>query len=412
MTHWTNHAIWWHIYPLGFSNSPIHGSNHPPAHRLPQLINWLDYTVELGVNGLSLGPIFSSETHGYDTVDHFQIDPRLGSIEDFQALIAACTDRGLHVILDGVFSHVGLKHPSYQQALTDGKDSPAAQLFAINWSHGTPTPAVFEGHKNLVRFNHQSQQTIDYTAKVMTHWLQYGIAGWRLDAAYSVAPEFWAQVLSQVRPHFPNAWFVGEVIHGDYSAFTKESTVDSLTQYELWKAIWSSIHDQNFFELDWCLNRHNTFLETFIPHTFIGNHDVTRIASKIGRSETFLAMAILLTTGGIPAIYYGDEQGFTGIKEERVGGDDAIRPAYPQTPEDLMPGDPEMYRAYQDLIGIRRRNPWLVQAQTKVITLENKHYVYQSCAPDGENFLETHLSVDPVATVTIKDQHGTVLWQH
>ena len=56
---------------------------------------------------------------------------------------------------------------------------------------------------------------------------------------------------------------------------------DSATQYELWKAIWSSLNDGNFFELDWALQRHNAFLASFAPLTFIGNHDVTRIASRL-----------------------------------------------------------------------------------------------------------------------------------
>ena len=74
----------------------------------------------------------------------------------------------------------------------------------------------------------------------MNHWLGRGADGWRLDAAYAVPTTFWAQVLPRVRAEHPDAWFVAEVIHGDYPAFVQESTVDSVTQYELWKAIWSS----------------------------------------------------------------------------------------------------------------------------------------------------------------------------
>ena len=87
----------------------------------------------------------------------------------------------------------------------------------------------------------------------MTHWLRRGADGWRLDAAYAVPDRFWAQVLPRVREEFPDAWFVGEVIHGDYSARVRQSGFDSVTQYELWKAIWSSINDGNFHELDWAL---------------------------------------------------------------------------------------------------------------------------------------------------------------
>ena len=93
----------------------------------------------------------------------------------------------------------------------------------------------------------------------MAHWLRRGADGWRLDAAYAVPQQFWATTLPRVRERHPDAWFVGELIHGDYAAVVEAAPFDSATQYELWKAIWSSLNDGNFFELDWALQRHNTF---------------------------------------------------------------------------------------------------------------------------------------------------------
>ena len=111
---------------------------------------------------------------------------------------------------------------------------------------------------------------------------------------------------------------------------------DSATQYELWKAIWSSLNDGNFFELDWALQRHNEFLVSFAPLTFIGNHDVTRIASQLEHPEHLAhALVILLTVGGVPSVYAGDELGFRGVKEERYGGDDAVRPEFGSPPMQL-----------------------------------------------------------------------------
>ena len=218
---------------------------------------------------------------------------------------------------------MGEEHPSVKRALAEGPDSPAGKLFDIDWQHpGGPRPRVFEGHSSLVRLNHSSQETVDLVVRVMTHWLDRGIDGWRLDAAYSVPPGFWSKVVERVRPRHPGAWLLGEVLHGDYCAFVAESGIDSVTQYELWKAIWSSINDRNLFELDHALNRHNQFLDSFTPNTFIGNHDVTRIASRVGADGAVTALAILMTVAGTPSIYYGDEQAFTGIKEERVGGED------------------------------------------------------------------------------------------
>ena len=101
--------MWWHVYPLGFTGAPIRETEaeHPEPHRLTRIEAWLDHVVELGLNGIALGPIFASTTHGYDTTDHLAIDPRLGDEDDLRSLVAAAHDRGVRVLLDGVFNHVG-----------------------------------------------------------------------------------------------------------------------------------------------------------------------------------------------------------------------------------------------------------------------------------------------------------------
>ena len=409
---WVEHAIWWQVYPLGFCGAPIRDPDPTPAPRLRRLMGWLDYAIELGTSGLLLGPVFASQTHGYDTVDQFRIDPRLGGEEDFDALVAACSQRGLRLLLDGVFSHVGAQHPDVIRALDEGPGGSTADLFDIDWNApGGPAPRVFEGHASLVRLNHASERAVQYVTAVMEHWLARGIDGWRLDAAYSVDTGFWARVIPAIRDRHPNAWFLGEVIHGDHSRFVASSGLDATTQYELWKAIWSSIKDRNFFELDWALNRHNGFLAHFTPNTFIGNHDVTRIASVIGSDGAVMALAILLTLGGIPSIYYGDEQGFTGIKEERAGGDDAIRPAFPDAPSELADWGQNIHRAHQDLIGLRRRNPWLVTATTTPLHLENTRYTYRAAAKDGSNHLDVAIDIARTSSLVIRDASGHVLWE-
>lgn len=408
---------WWHVYPLGFCGAPVREpdtARHPEDRpRLERLSRWLDYAVDLGVSGLLLGPVFTSSSHGYDSLDQFRIDPRLGDDAAFDALLRACQARGLPVVLDGVFSHVGADHPDLVRALQDGPDSPTAALFDIDWhAPDGPAPRVFEGHGGLARLNHASPAAIDYAVSVMTHWLRRGIDGWRLDAAYAVDPAFWAQVLPRVRAEYPDAWFLGEVIHGDYAAFVAESGVDTVTQYELWKAIWSSLLDRNLFELDWALTRHNGFLETFTPNTFVGNHDVTRITSTLGEERAIAALAIVMTVGGTPSIYAGDEQGFLGVKEQRVGGDDAVRPAFPDHPEELAPWGREIYRAHQQLLDLRARHPWLVTAGSTAVRLENTRYNYRATSRDGREHLEVAIDLENTPTVQIWDASGALVWAH
>ena len=171
-------------------------------------------------------------------------------------------------------------------------------------------------------------------------------------------PPSGAGVLPGVREAYPHSWFVGEVIQGDYAAYVEASGLDSVTQYELWKGIWSSLIDGNLFELAWALRRHNQWLERFTPMTFVGNHDVTRLATRLrDRRLIGAALAVLLTVGGTPSIYYGDEQAFEGVKEERAGGDDAIRPAFPLGDAGLAPYGSDVFRLHQDLIGLAPAPP-------------------------------------------------------
>jgi glycosidase len=343
MTTWSEHTIWWQLHPISFTGAEPAAlpAGAPAAHRLGRIEAWLDYLVELGCNGLALGPIFASESHGYDTVDHFRIDPRLGSSADFDHLVRACRERGIRLLLDGVFNHVGRGFPAFQDVLARGAASSYASWFRLDFEAGGPDGfgyADFEGHRGLVALNHGEPAVQDYVAGVLGHWLERGADGWRLDAAYAVPLAFWRTVTGRVRRDHPQAWFAGELIHGDFVAAIREGGLDSVTQYELWKAIWSSLNDGNFFELAWALDRHDSFAAAFRPLTFVGNHDVTRLASKLADPRHFAhALVILLTVAGTPSIYAGDEQAFRGVKYERADGDAEIRPAFRTVPGTWRP---------------------------------------------------------------------------
>jgi glycosidase len=382
MGSWTEGAAWWHVYPLGFVGAEQRASEcNGIQRRFGQITAWLDYAVKLDVTGILLGPIFASSTHGYDTVDYFKIDPRLGDDEDFDAFIKGADARGLRVILDGVFNHVGEQFPVFQRALQMGPTSEEARWFHFTWpspgqSDSAPEYASFEGHRHLVTLNHAEPLVKEHVTSVMDYWLDRGAAGWRLDAAYAVPRSFWKDILPNLRARQPDAYLFGEVIHGDYIGFVRETGVDSVTQYELWKAIWSSLNDRNLHELAWALKRHNAMLDHFQPQTFIGNHDVTRIASQL-KDERHIAHAvvILLTIGGLPSIYSGDEQAFRGVKEHRMGGDDAVRPAFPPNSADLLPFGWDTFRLHQELIAIRRKKPWLARAQSQLLEVRNTELI-------------------------------------
>ncbi len=145
------------------------------------------------------------------------------------------------------------------------------------------------------------------------------------------------------------------------------------------------------------------YLRSFVPATFVGNHDVTRLATRISDGRHLAhALVILLTLGGTPFIYAGDEQAFQGLKEDRPGGDDEIRPPFPPTPEQLAPYGWDTYRLHQRLIGLRRRHPWLHRAPAAPVDLGNAHISYR-VEGDGETLLVAlSLNVE-AATIRVPD---------
>ncbi|GAB2538307.1 alpha-amylase family glycosyl hydrolase [Brachybacterium huguangmaarense] len=386
---WLRDAIAWQVYPLGFCGAPpvrddLDASTYGTAagenvvHRLGRVTGWLDHLVSLGANVLILNPIFDSVSHGYDTIDHRRIDPRLGDDSDIDALLAAAHERGIRVILDGVFNHLSDRHPVVREALAAGPGTEAGSRIRWSGEH----PYGFEGNADLVELDLTNPEVADRIVDVMGLWLERGADGWRLDAMYAAGPEAWAPIIERVKATHPDAWILGEVIHGDYPAFAAASGADSLTQYELWKAIWSSLHDGNLFELAHALGRHEEFRaptgeggRAMVPQTFLGNHDTTRIASQLvdGR-DLAAAITLLALLPGVPTVYAGDEFGAAAIKEERAGGDDAIRPVFPDAPDDaatalavLKPeAAPRILEVHRRLLGLRRREPWLADARVAV----------------------------------------------
>ena len=388
---WADSVVWWQCYPLGFVGAERHRVDGV-QHRLGRLVNWLDHLIELGANGLLLNPVFDSASHGYDTLDHYRIDPRLGDDSDFDRLLAQAKARGIRVLLDGVFNHVAVGHEIVTRAVAAGPGTIDGDW--IRWS-GT-YPRGFEGNLDLIELNLDNPSVQDYVVAVMTHWLDRGVDGWRLDAAYAPGAAAWAPIGDRVKRAHPDAWLMAEVIHGDYAEFRTISGVDSVTQYELWKAIWSSLSDRNPHELAWSLQRHAAFSAAFRPQTFLGNHDTTRIATRLADPARLrLAIALLALLPGVPSIYAGDEQGFTGEKTDGPTGDDAVRPSFPDDPSELIGFGQPVFEQYQRLIGLRRRHPWLTSARLEVAEVTQQALAIELTGDEGRLGLAVNFADEP-----------------
>jgi cyclomaltodextrinase len=336
MRTWINNAIFYHIYPLGFCGAPeMNDFKSKPVPRLEKIITWLDHMQWLGINSIYLGPIFESTAHGYDTVDYYHIDRRLGQDKDMVALSQEIHRRGMHLVLDGVFNHVGRDFWAFKDVLANGKSSPFCDWFVNLRFDGTSPfgdPFTYEGwngHFELVKLNLKNSQVIDHLLFAVENWVQeYQIDGLRLDAADQLDMDFIETLTKTCRRLRIDFWLMGELIHGDYAKWAKPDRLDSATNYECYKGLYSSHNDRNYFEIAHSLKRQFGefgIYKDLMLYSFADNHDVDRVASQLNNPADLLNLyTILFCMPGIPSIYYGSEW---GIQAKKVNNSDQpLRP--------------------------------------------------------------------------------------
>lgn len=402
---WARDAVIYHLYPLGALGAPARNDfTSPPAQRITALHSWLDSIADLGATAIQLGPVWESTAHGYDTADYFTVDRRLGDT----AMLARWSDdlhrRGLRLILDGVFHHTGRDFWAFRDLLRNGGASPYAGWFHLDFTGRSPygDPFAYQGwhgHYDLVKLNTSNPAVRDHLFAAVRHWVEtFGIDGLRLDAADVLDLDLQRDVAAFCRSLRPDFWLLGEVIHGDYRRWANPDTLDTVTNYELYKALYSSHNDRNYFELAYALRRHSDDEAGLYPDlalaTFADNHDVDRIASRLtdpGHLE--LLYALLLTAPGVPVIYYGSEWGIPGRKAP--GSDAPLRPALtPAALQNAAP-HPALRGRIRRLIHLRRTHPALRRGSYRQLHVAHEQFAYQRTLEDEAIVVAVNASVHP-----------------
>lgn len=336
MPHWAWDAVIYHIYPLGFCGTPA--SNDfcsTPAPRLELIYDWIPHLKNLGMTALYLGPVFESSAHGYDTANYFHVDRRLGKNETLSNLASALHQNGIRVILDGVFHHVGRDFWAFRDVLEHHENSSYCDWFqGLSFRSRSPygdpfTYETWHGHYNLVKLNLRNPEIKKHIFQAVKTWInEFEIDGLRLDAADCMDLDFLKELAAICREARSDFWLVGEVLQGDYRKWANSETLDSVTNYECYKGLYSSHVDKNYFEIAYSLNRqfgeHGIYRDLPL-YAFADNHDVNRVASRLRKPEHLYPLyCLLFTMPGVPSIYYGSEWGIEG--EKRNGDDSPLRP--------------------------------------------------------------------------------------
>lgn len=417
---WATDAVFYHIYPLGMCGAPPHNDRRsPPEPRLAQLHAWVDHLRNLGVNALYLGPVFEASTHGYDTADYLTVDRRLGVNDTLIALVNHLHAEGIRVILDGVFHHVGRDFPAFRDLQAHGEHSRYRDWFAgVNFGRRSPYGDAFaydgwNGHSSLVKLNLQHADVRAYLFGVVQHWVAtFGIDGLRLDAADVMELGFLRDLAGVCRRLRPDFWLLGEVIHGDYRRWANPETLDATTNYEVYKGLYSSHNDRNYFEIAYSLNRQfgpEGIYRGLPLYAFADNHDVNRVASMLRNpAHLYPLYALLLTMPGVPAIYYGSEWGVGGVK--RHGDDSPLRPALgaPVNPE-VMP-HPHLATAIRRFAQLRHTRRALHAGDYRQLAVDHERLAFVRQA--GEDMVIVAVSAATTPTrldLTVALPDGTVL---
>ena len=420
MNTWIDKAVFYHIYPLGFCGAPEHNNVRSQlVPRLEKIKTWLDHLQWLGVNCLYLGPIFESTTHGYDTADYYHIDRRLGTDGNMVALSQEIHRRGMHLVLDGVFNHVGRDFWAFKDVLANGSESPFCDWFVnLRFNGRSPfgdsfTYEGWNGNYDLVKLNLHNPQVIDHLLFAVESWVKdYQIDGLRLDAADQLDMDFIETLSAYCQGIRPGFWLMGELIHGDYAQWVRPGRLDSATNYECYKGLFSSLNDQNFFEIAHSLKRQFAdfgIYEYLLLYSFTDNHDVDRVASQLNNpADLFNLYTILYTMPGIPSIYYGSEWGIQGKKSNN--NDQPLRPELDL--DELIQGapQPEMPVHLANLARIRQSLPALQNGSYRQIMVSSQQFAFIR-EKDGQKVLVAVNSSDQNAGITIPvHQIGSGKW--
>lgn len=386
MSFWYDEAVFYHMYPLGMAGAPKQNTEEEIVHRFDELKKWIPHIKEIGCNAIYIGPLFESSTHGYDTRDYKIVDRRLGDNQDFKEFVQEAHNQKIRVIVDGVFNHTGREFFAFKDIQKNREHSPYCSWYkGINFGWNTHYNDGFgyEAWRNcfeLVNLNLRERAVKDYLFDVIRFWIhEFDIDGIRLDCADCLDFDFMKEMRQITVQEKPDFWLMGEVIHGDYGRWANQDMLHSVTNYELHKGIYSGHNDHNYFEIAHTIRRefdeNGGIYRGRTLYSFVDNHDVDRIYSKLNeKRHIFPVYMLLYTLPGIPSIYYGSEFGIDGRKQG--GNDDPLRPAIYL--EEIRKENPnEKLTQWITKLGeIKAENEELSYGKSRELLLTNRQYAF------------------------------------
>jgi glycosidase len=372
---------------------------------LKSLRSRLDHVQGLGAEVLYLNPIHLGFTnHKYDSLDFQAVSPEYGTRDDVKALAADLRQRGLKLVLDGVFNHMGRNAPRFRQAVADPA-SPWRNWFVFD-ARIPGGARTWKGVHNLPELNleHPPVRQHLWAApdSVVRSYLRDGADGWRLDTAYELGHEFLAQLTAAAHAEKPGSLVVGEIVN--YPAgwmpamdgvmnFHLRTLLLLLLDGKLAPATASAMLERMVADVGI-----EPLLKSWV---LLDNHDVQRVATEIPHpAKRRLAQVLQFTLPGAPNLYYGAEVGMTG------GWDPAQRG--PMDWDRVAAGHPDLAWTRQ-LIGLRKNHRALRVGDFRTATAQHLLAFERYTDRAADTVLVVANPTDRTVTEHVQWRHGDMM---
>lgn len=400
MNLWIEDRVFYNIFTLGFCDVLEPSRIYEKKNRLIKIEEWIPHLKKMSINAIYFGPVFESSYHGYDTRDYLNIDKRLGTNEDFKDLCKKLHENDIKIVLDGVFNHVGREFWAFKDIQKNGRNSKYCNWFSgLNFDSRSPMGDDFNyeswnGCYDLVKLNLWNRDVVEYLLHAVEFWIdEFDIDGLRLDAADKIIFDFFKELKIFTEKKKDNFWLMGEIIHGDYNRWANKDSLDSVTNYECYKGIYSSHNDKNYFEIAYSLNRmfgNGGIYKDLCLYNFVDNHDVNRLASTLKVQEyLFNVYTILYTMPGVPSIYYGSEYGIKAVKGDKT--DLPLRPSVDEI-ENYEDKNNELFDHIEKLGRIRAVSEALKNGNYEQVIIKNEQYVFSRTSKNDKIYIVLNLS--------------------
>jgi cyclomaltodextrinase / maltogenic alpha-amylase / neopullulanase len=351
---WVKDAVWYQIFPdrFAYSAEVVKPTNLEPWEAAPTtrgfkggdflgILEHLDYLVDLGINAIYFNPIFqSAANHRYHTHDYYRVDPILGGDSAFRRFLDGAHDKGVRVMLDGVFNHASRGFLQFNHLMENGPASPYTDWFVVTgWPlrafdpRRQPNYVAWWNNRELPKLNTDNPQVAEFLMGVAEYWLRQGIDGWRLDVPLEITtPGFWEEFRRRVKTINPDAYILAEIWH-DARPWLQGEHFDATMNYAFNRACYG------FFGGEWLdtserpggfdvtpldgpafaaeITRLLLLYDSEVTHAqfnLLSSHDEPRFLTMVRGDARRLRLATLfqMTFPGSPCVYYGDEIGMTG----------------------------------------------------------------------------------------------------